>query len=103
MVSFSRGSRLSCGEAVHYEQIKGQATTLQRSNSPIAQEIRKTLEACGFAIKTTDSIDGWLQYHAVFIACMSQAILAHEGNAVKLGCDKEAMRLLCKAITQGFA
>lgn len=88
---------------VHYEHVSGQATILQASHEPVLQRVQKALQSHGFTIKMTDYMDGWLQYHAVFIACMCQAILDHDGDATKLGNDKVGMKLLCRAISQGFA
>ncbi|MEO6760751.1 MAG: 2-dehydropantoate 2-reductase N-terminal domain-containing protein [Candidatus Saccharimonadales bacterium] len=87
---------------VKYVHIKQQSTALEGSQSPINQTIHQVLNNHGFIVQDIDDMDGWLSHHAVFISCISVAILRANGDATKLGQDKPRLKLMCKAIEEGF-
>lgn len=91
------------GDIVQYTPVDQQPTALESSSHPMRAYIRKVLTDNHFPVQDINDMEGWLKYHAVFIACISQAIVLHEGQPAKLGADALAMREMCRAITEGFA
>jgi 2-dehydropantoate 2-reductase len=48
-------------------------------------------------------MDGWLAYHAVFVASVAAALLDCGVDAVRLAEDRATLTLMCRAIEEGFA
>ncbi|HET8671397.1 MAG TPA: 2-dehydropantoate 2-reductase N-terminal domain-containing protein [Candidatus Saccharimonadales bacterium] len=87
---------------VKYTHITSQRTTLEVTNSDIGKQIDAVLRSRNFALKHTTNIDGWLAYHAVFIASVSMALLRADNNAARLGNNRKLLRLMCRSIEEGF-
>ena len=87
---------------VEYVHIAQQPTTLEVSHSPANQIIHSVLEAQGFKLQETATIDGWLAYHAVLISSISMALLRVDANADRLGRDPKLLSLMCRSIEEGY-
>lgn len=90
------------GEVIKYAHIAQQRTMLETINSNVGKQIDSVLQANDFALEHATNIDGWLAYHAVFIASISMALLRVGSNATKLGNDRELLGLMCRSIEEGF-
>ncbi len=88
---------------VRYVHVDQQATTLEISDNPLSKTVQTILEGRGFSVKRTNSMDGWLAYHAVFIACMLAALEAVDNDPQALGRNRLLLKRLCRAIEEGFA
>ena len=47
-------------------------------------------------------MNGWLQYHVVFVACVAAALYRCETSALRLASDRSELELMCHAISEGF-
>ena len=93
----------SMGEAaVEYMRIPQQPTTLQTGGGRPIEEFAEALSNRGFAVSRTPDIDGWLAYHAAFVACVSAALNRCAGSAADLAADRTTLSLMCRAIEEGF-
>jgi hypothetical protein len=48
-------------------------------------------------------MDGWLAYHAAFVACIAAALYRCGTDPARLAADHETLALMCQAITEAFA
>ncbi len=48
-------------------------------------------------------MDGWLAYHAAFVACVAAALYRCGTDPVRLAADRATLTLMCRAITGAFA
>jgi hypothetical protein len=48
-------------------------------------------------------MDGWLAYHAAFVACVAAALYRCDTDPGRLAADRPALRLMCAAVTEAFA
>jgi hypothetical protein len=48
-------------------------------------------------------MDGWLAYHAAFVACITAALYRCGTNPVRLAADRLTLTLMCRAISEAFA
>ena len=87
--------------AVEYIEIAQQPTTLGRSDGR-EKPVEELLKSAGFAVKTTDDMDAWLQTHAVFIAAAGASIMACGGDAAALAADRDLVAVMVKAVGEGF-
>lgn len=90
------------GAAARYVKIRQQPTTIEAGGDPRLAEVAAVLESCGFAIRRVSEMDGWLAFHAVFVACVCAALYDCETNPARLAGDRSELRLMCHAITEGF-
>lgn len=90
------------GDTVEYMHIPPQPTTLQVGGGTPVVEFVTALTAAGFPISRTPEMDGWLAYHGMFIASICAALYRCDGSAAKLGADRSVLRLMCRAIEEGF-
>jgi len=86
-----------------YVRISQQPTALEAGSDPRLAELERTLSARGFAVQRVRDMDGWLVYHAAFVACVAAALLSCGTDPRRLAADRPAMRLMCVAITEAFA
>jgi len=87
---------------VHYVRIPQQPTTIQITKNPIEEVFEAALTTQHFPIYKTSNIDDWLAYHAVFITCISMAILYANADPIQLGNNKNLLKNMCVAIEEGF-
>ena len=48
-------------------------------------------------------MDGWLAYHAAFVACIAAALYRCGTDPARLAADRATLTLMCQAITEAFA
>lgn len=95
------GGTIKAGVA-EYVLIAQQPTALQKASDPRLAQLRRALESQGFAVRPIADMSGWLAYHAVFLASVSAALYRCQTDPQRLARDRGELRLMCRAITQGF-
>ena len=70
---------------------------------PRLAELEAALASHGFAVQRVADMDGWLVYHAAFVACIAAALYRCGTDPVRLAADRETLALMCQAITEAFA
>lgn len=95
------GGVLSGGTA-DYVRIKPQPTALQVGDDPRLAEFAQALAGRGFAIQRVADMDGWLVYHAAFVACIAAALYRCGTDPARLAADRATLRLMCAAVTEAF-
>jgi 2-dehydropantoate 2-reductase len=85
-----------------YVRISQQPTALEAGSDPRLAELEQTLRGRGFAVRRVGDMDGWLVYHAAFVACVAAALLRCGTDPGRLAADRPAIRLMCAAITEAF-
>jgi 2-dehydropantoate 2-reductase len=96
------GGVLSDGTA-DYVRIKPQPTALQAGDDARLAEFARVLGERGFAVQRIAEMDGWLVYHAAFVACVAAALYRCDTDPGRLAADRPTLRLMCAAITEAFA
>jgi 2-dehydropantoate 2-reductase len=96
------GGTLVAGVA-NYIRITQQPTALEACDEPYLSELAAMLDGHGFAVQRVGDMDGWLAYHALFVACIAAALYRCGTDPVRLALDRKTLRLMCRAITEGFA
>jgi 2-dehydropantoate 2-reductase len=91
------------GGTADYIRIRQQPTALQQSPDPRLAALESALSSRGFAIQRVADMDGWLAYHAAFIACVAAALYRCGTDPVRLAADRPVLALMCQAITGAFA
>jgi 2-dehydropantoate 2-reductase len=94
------------GTRVRYVRIRQQPTTLGEVDGQITLRLRRLsamLEQAGFPTALSRSMDGWLKTHAVFVSCVSAALVLEGGDSVRLGQNRATVALMVNAIREGFA
>ena len=86
-----------------YVRIRQQPTALQQTSDPRLAALGAALRDRGFAVQRVTDMDGWLTYHAAFIACVAAALFRCETDPVRLAGDRATLTLMCQAITEAFA
>ncbi len=90
---------------IEYIQIKQQDTTLGNLNgesSILTFKIKEILTKAGFQSTVEKNMKWWLKTHAVFITCVSAAIIKQGGDSKKLGRNKKAVREMIDSVAEGF-
>jgi 2-dehydropantoate 2-reductase len=96
------GGVLTDGTA-EYVRIKPQPTALQVGDDTRLTEFAQVLGERGFAVQRIADMDGWLVYHAAFVACIAAALYRCGTEPGRLAADRATVRLMCAAITESFA
>ena len=91
------------GGTAGYVRIRQQPTALQQTSDPRLAALEAALRDRGFAVQRVTDMDGWLVYHAAFIACVAAALFRCETDPVRLAGDRATLTLMCQAITEAFA
>jgi len=91
------------GGTADYARIRQQPTALQRSPDPRLAALEAALSSRGFAVQRVADMDGWLAYHAAFVACVAAALYRCGTDPVRLAADRPVLALMCQAITGAFA
>jgi 2-dehydropantoate 2-reductase len=86
-----------------YVRIKQQPTALQAATDPRLAEMERALRQRGFAVQGVTDMDGWLAYHAAFVACVAAALCRCGTDAARLAADRQTLTLMCAAVTEAFA
>lgn len=88
---------------VHYVRIPQQLTDLEAGVSHTLDQVAGALQSRGFAVERVADMDGWLLYHAVFVASVAAALYRCGTDAARLADDRETLTLMCRAVSEGFA
>jgi 2-dehydropantoate 2-reductase len=91
------------GGTADYVRIRQQPTALPQSPDPRLAALGSALSSRGFAIQRVADMDGWLAYHAAFVACVAAALYRCGTDPVRLAADRPVLALMCQAITGAFA
>lgn len=86
-----------------YARIRQQPTALQQAADPRLAELESALASRGFAVQRIADMDGWLAYHAAFVACIAAALYRCGTDPARLAADRASLTLMCQAITEAFA
>jgi 2-dehydropantoate 2-reductase len=90
---------------VNYIQIKQQKTTIGEitgERSVCIREIKALFERAGLKIAVGADMEAWLKIHAVFIACLSAAIINENGDPLQLSKKRSSVKVMIRSIRQGF-
>jgi 2-dehydropantoate 2-reductase len=85
-----------------YARIRQQPTALTTDSDPRLAELEGALRERGFAVQRVRDMDGWLAYHAAFVACVTAALYRCGGDPARLAADRPALTLMCDAVTEAF-
>ena len=91
------------GGTAGYVRIRQQPTALEQTSDPRLAALEAALRGRGFAVQRVTDMDGWLVYHAAFIACVAAALFRCGTDPVRLAGDRATLTLMCQAITEAFA
>jgi ketopantoate reductase len=91
------------GGTADYVRIRQQPTALQQTSDPRLAALEAALSSRGFAVQRIPDMDGWLVYHAAFVACVAAALYRCGTDPVRLAADRATLTLMCQAITGAFA
>jgi ketopantoate reductase len=85
-----------------YARIRQQPTALQAGPGSCLDEFGQSLRQRGFGVQRVTDMNGWLTYHAAFIACVATALYRCGTDASQLARDRVALRLMCTSVTEAF-
>jgi 2-dehydropantoate 2-reductase len=88
---------------LEYAHIAQQPTALEAGPSPILDELDQALRRRKFATQRVKDMDGWLVYHAVFVASVCAALYRCNTDPGRLASDRRTLMLMCGAVSEGFA
>jgi 2-dehydropantoate 2-reductase len=86
-----------------YVRIRQQPTALQADRDPRLAQLEQALRHRGFAVQRVADMDGWLAYHAAFVACAAAALYRCGTDPARLARDHQSLKLMCVAVTEAFA
>jgi 2-dehydropantoate 2-reductase len=89
-------------ETADYARIRQQPTALQAAGDPRVAELERALRQRGFAFQRVTDMNGWLAYHAAFVACVTAALYRCGGDPARLAADRPVLTLMCDAVTEAF-
>jgi 2-dehydropantoate 2-reductase len=96
------GGVMTSGTA-DYVRIRQQPTALPQASDPRLAALESALSSRGFAVQRVADMDGWLAYHAAFVACIAAALYRCGTDPVRLAADRATLTLMCQAITGAFS
>jgi 2-dehydropantoate 2-reductase len=91
------------GSTVEYVVIRQQPTALEADRDMVLDEIERSLREQGLRVNRVAKMDGWLLYHATFIASVSAALYRCGTDPIRLAGDRAVLSLMCRSVTEGFA
>ena len=91
------------GGTAEYVRIRQQPTALQETADPRLAAFESAVTGRGFAVQRVADMDGWLAYHAAFVACITAALYRCGTDPIRLAADRATVTLMCRAITEAFA
>jgi ketopantoate reductase len=86
-----------------YVRIRQQPAALAAGSRPRLDELAHALGTRGFAVQRVADMDGWLAYHAAFVACVAAALYRCGTDPSSLAADRATLSLMCAAVTEAFA
>ena len=91
------------GGTAEYVRIRQQPTALQETADPRLAAFESAVTGRGFAVQRVADMDGWLAYHAAFVACITAALYRCGTDPLRLAADRATLTLMCRAIAEAFA
>jgi len=94
------------GNMIHYIQIKQQKTTIGEINGKTTErikEVKAILEQARFEVDICANMQAWLKTHAVFISCVSAAIIKENGDSVQLSKKRGSVQSMVRSVREGFS
>ncbi|MFY9928309.1 MAG: 2-dehydropantoate 2-reductase N-terminal domain-containing protein [Streptosporangiaceae bacterium] len=91
------------GGTADYARIRQQPTAFPKASDPRLAALAATLSGRGFGVQRVTDMDGWLAYHAAFVACVAAALYRCGTDPARLAADRATLTLMCRAITGAFA
>jgi len=85
-----------------YVRIPQQPTALEADSDPWLGALEQALGCRGFAVRRVTNMDGWLLYHAAFVACVAAALFRCGIDPGLLAADHATLNLMCSAIREAF-
>ncbi len=70
--------------------------------TPRVQAFKSILEAANIQVKISENIDAWLKYHIALVSPLANGIYLAHGDNYALAQNRDAIRLMVKAIREGF-
>jgi ketopantoate reductase len=95
------GGTIRAGVATYYK-IAQQPTAIEATDEPRLAALADAWTARGLPVQRVADMDGWLAYHAVFIASICAALYRCGTDPKRLARSRATVKLMCLAITQGF-
>jgi 2-dehydropantoate 2-reductase len=92
-------------ETIDYVLIKQQKSTIGELNGELSvflSNIKSLFESGGFEVSISKNMPAWLRIHAVFIACVSAAIMKENGDSIQLGKNRGRVKIMVRSIHEGF-
>ena len=86
-----------------YVRIPQQPTALETGSDPRLAALEQVLTSSGLAVQRVTDMDGWLVYHAAFVACVAAALFRTGTDPGRLAADPDTLGLMCAAVTEAFA
>lgn len=90
------------GDVATYYRIAQQPTVIESLDDSRLQVLAQALTGRGLPTRRVVDMEGWLRYHAVFVAAISAALYRCATDPQRLARDPQTLKLMCRAITQGF-
>jgi 2-dehydropantoate 2-reductase len=90
------------GGTAEYVRIRQQPTAFPKASDSRLAALEATLSGRGFGVQRVIDMDGWLVYHAAFVACVAAALHRCGTDPIRLAADRPTLTLMCRAITGAF-
>lgn len=71
--------------------------------TPRLTQVRKVFRDAGFPTAICRNIDAWQKYHVAWVVPITCALYMAGGDGHKLACNSDAVRLMVKAVREGFS
>lgn len=88
--------------SIEYVEVAAQPTTIDATAAQ-AQVVRSAIDSTGMRTAMEPDMSGWFATHAVFVACLGAGVLSRGGEASTLAADSAQLRIVMRAIREGFA
>jgi hypothetical protein len=83
-------------------RIPQQPTVLEAVSDPWLTALEQALGCSRFSVRRVSDMDGWLLYHAAFVACVAAALFRCGIDPGLLAADPATLSLMCAAISEAF-
>jgi 2-dehydropantoate 2-reductase len=90
---------------IDYIEIRQQATTMgeiKGPTSPAIMEWKDVFEKAGFRVAISSDMQAWLKIHAIFVTCVTAAIIRENGDSRQLGRNRRMVVRMVSSIREGF-
>lgn len=86
-----------------YVRIRQQPTALDACDDQRLAALERALGSAGFSVQRVADMDGWLLYHAAFIACVAAALFRCGTDPGILAADPATLSLMSAAVSEAFS